>query len=335
MHGQPGYHHAGMQPGTLDGSQLASGLVPSMDPLEALLGPFPCARVRGIPYEATLEDVLVFFQGLVVIDVVLVSHEESGEAFVVFANPMDFQMGLQRDHQNMGNRYLEIFQGKRSDYYVAIVSAKMSQQHHWHGASGSSVNNGTTGGPNCEIALTGSISGGDTSPDLVGQTQPFTPDGAWRKSASPLVATNYSYQTQKGPANNTGPSCRGRNGSHGARGYKGNHKGGHGGGIRDGPHTGYIRMRGLPFQATKKDIHDFFEEYKVIESSTLLTYRADGRATGEGYVTFDDAEDAQAAMALHKSSIGTRYIELFISNKEEHTRNVARSTPQCKSRFAL
>ena len=74
----------------------------SMDPLEALLGSFPCARVRGIPYEATPEDVLVFFQGLVVIDVVLVSspHPEEevelGEAFVVFANPMDFQMGLQR-----------------------------------------------------------------------------------------------------------------------------------------------------------------------------------------------------------------------------------------------
>ncbi len=85
-----------MQPGGLDGSQLIPGLAPSMDPLEALLGPFPCARVRGLPFEATLEDVLVFFQGLVVIDVVLVPHPDSGEAFVVFANPMDFQMGLQR-----------------------------------------------------------------------------------------------------------------------------------------------------------------------------------------------------------------------------------------------
>ena len=90
------YQHTGMQPGALDGSQLIPGLAPSMDPLEALLGPFPCARVRGLPFEATLEDVLVFFQGLVVIDVVLVSQEESGEAYVVFANPMDFQMGLQR-----------------------------------------------------------------------------------------------------------------------------------------------------------------------------------------------------------------------------------------------
>ena len=77
---------------------MPGGLSASMDPLEALLGSFPCARVRGIPYEATPEDVLVFFQGLVVIDVVLVSHpeEELGEAFVVFANPMDFQMGLHR-----------------------------------------------------------------------------------------------------------------------------------------------------------------------------------------------------------------------------------------------
>ena len=88
------YHHAGIQPGAMD--QLITGLAPSMDPLEALLGPFPCARVQGLPFEATPEDVLVFFQGLVVIDVVLVPNTESGEAYVVFANLIDYQMGLQR-----------------------------------------------------------------------------------------------------------------------------------------------------------------------------------------------------------------------------------------------
>jgi heterogeneous nuclear ribonucleoprotein F/H len=40
-----------------------------------------------------LEDILILFQGLVVIDVVLVGQ---GEAFVIFANPMDYQMALQR-----------------------------------------------------------------------------------------------------------------------------------------------------------------------------------------------------------------------------------------------
>lgn len=27
-----------------------------------------------------------------------------------------------RDRQNMGNRYLEVFQGKRAEYYAAIAS---------------------------------------------------------------------------------------------------------------------------------------------------------------------------------------------------------------------
>ena len=69
------------------------GLGGSTDPLEAVLGPFPCARLQNLPYDVTMEDILLLFQGLVVIDVVLVGH---GEAYVIFANPMDFQMGLQR-----------------------------------------------------------------------------------------------------------------------------------------------------------------------------------------------------------------------------------------------
>lgn len=69
------------------------GLGGSTDPLEAVLGPFPCARLRNLPFDTTVEDLLVFFQGLVVIDLILMG---SGEAYIIFANPMDFQMALQR-----------------------------------------------------------------------------------------------------------------------------------------------------------------------------------------------------------------------------------------------
>ena len=58
-----------------------------------LFRPFPCARLSNLPFDATLEDILILFQGLVVIDVVLIGQ---GEAFVIFANPMDYQMALQR-----------------------------------------------------------------------------------------------------------------------------------------------------------------------------------------------------------------------------------------------
>ena len=69
------------------------GLGGSTDPLEATLGPFPCVKLRNLPFDATLEDILVLFQGLVVLDVLLAGQ---GEAFAVFSNPMDFQMALQR-----------------------------------------------------------------------------------------------------------------------------------------------------------------------------------------------------------------------------------------------
>lgn len=69
------------------------GLGGSTDPLEAVLGTFPCAHLRNLPYDATVEDILVLFQGLLVVDVVIVGQ---GDAFCVFANSMDFQMALQR-----------------------------------------------------------------------------------------------------------------------------------------------------------------------------------------------------------------------------------------------
>jgi heterogeneous nuclear ribonucleoprotein F/H len=91
-----------------------------------------------------------------------------------------------------------------------------------------------------------------------------------------------------------------------------------------GEHTGYLRMRGLPFTSTKKEIFDFFKAYEPVEDSICLTYRSDGRATGEGYILFSTPDNAKKAMALHRNSMGSRYIELFISNKDEHGRAQAR-----------
>ena len=97
-----------------------------------------------------------------------------------------------------------------------------------------------------------------------------------------------------------------------------------GGGIQVGDHTGYLRMRGLPFSAAKEDIYKFFIGYNPIQDSIVLTYRNDGRATGEAYIGFETPEDAERAMALHRRGMGSRYIELFISNKDEQGRALAR-----------
>ena len=64
--------------------------------------------------------------------------------------------------------------------------------------------------------------------------------------------------------------------------------------------------------------------HNPIVDSIVLTYRSDGRATGEAYVGFETPDDSKRAMELHRKSMGSRYIELFLSNKEEHGRALAR-----------
>ena len=44
----------------------------------------------------------------------------------------------------------------------------------------------------------------------------------------------------------------------------------------------------------------------------------------EAYVGFESADDSKRAMDLHRKSMGSRYIELFLSNKEEHGRALVR-----------
>ncbi|KAK7379697.1 hypothetical protein VNO78_34386 [Psophocarpus tetragonolobus] len=86
--------------------------------------PFPVVRLRGLPFNCTDIDILKFFAGLTVVDVLLVnkSGRFSGEAFVVFAGAMQVEFALQRDRQNMGRRYVEVFRCKKQDYYNAVAA---------------------------------------------------------------------------------------------------------------------------------------------------------------------------------------------------------------------
>eukprot|EP00979_Chaetoceros_neogracilis_P003440 scaffold592_cov272-Chaetoceros_neogracile.AAC.51 len=270
-----------------------------MDPLENLLGPFLSVRLRNLPYDANIEDVLLFFQGLVMLDVIILPppifhghhhHQvQSSEAFVLFGNPADFQMAFQRHGHQMrhGGSYVDVFQGKRNDYYAAVSSQRQSQDNH------------------------GSVSPYTPSniptPPLMGHVN----------SSAPLNAQHLEHMNMHQPPPESVPVS----GTRPRASRRGSNRGG---GIQVGEHTGFLRMRGLPFKTMKNEIYEFLEGYEAIEDSICLTYRSDGRATGEGYVAFPSSEHGQRAMNLHKKSLGSRYIELFISNKEEHGRAKAR-----------
>ncbi|EDW33656.1 GL11864 [Drosophila persimilis] len=84
-----------------------------------------------------------------------------------------------------------------------------------------------------------------------------------------------------------------------------------------------IRMRGLPYDCTAKQVLEFFTTGEapchVLDASegVLFVKKPDGRATGDAFVLFANEGDAPKALGRHRESIGQRYIELFRSTTAE------------------
>ncbi|CAA7404155.1 unnamed protein product [Spirodela intermedia] len=85
--------------------------------------PFPVVRLRGLPFDCTELDIHEFFQGLDIVDVLFVHKNGrfSGEAFCVLAYPLQVDFAIQKNRQNMGRRYVEVFRSKRQEYYTAVA----------------------------------------------------------------------------------------------------------------------------------------------------------------------------------------------------------------------
>lgn len=84
-----------------------------------------------------------------------------------------------------------------------------------------------------------------------------------------------------------------------------------------------IRMRGLPYDCSPKQVIDFFNEgdeaCQVLddEHGVLFVKKPDGRATGDAFVLFSEEKEGEKALSKHKELIGSRYIELFRSTTAE------------------
>ena len=68
----------------------------------------------------------------------------TGEAVVLLANIANCELALQRDHQHMGRRYVEVFQAKRADYYLA-ASLRLKSEQMYPTASGHLIGHGAGG----------------------------------------------------------------------------------------------------------------------------------------------------------------------------------------------
>ncbi|CCD68996.1 RRM domain-containing protein [Caenorhabditis elegans] len=92
------------------------------------------------------------------------------------------------------------------------------------------------------------------------------------------------------------------------------------GGPRSSGPDSIVRLRGLPFSVTSRDISDFLAPLPIVRDGILLPDQQRARPGGEAYVCFETMESVQIAKQRHMKNIGHRYIEVFEATHRDLSR---------------
>lgn len=69
-----------------------------------------------------------------------------------------------------------------------------------------------------------------------------------------------------------------------------------------------VRLRGLPYGCGKEDIEQFFSGLQIAANGITLTSDMEGRSSGEAFVEFTSAEEADKALGRHRQAMAHRSV---------------------------
>ncbi|KAL2535803.1 RNA-binding (RRM/RBD/RNP motif) family protein [Forsythia ovata] len=307
--------------------------------------PFPVVRLRGLPFDCAEAEIADFFHGLDIVDILFVHKggKFTGEAYCVLGYPLQIDFALQRNRQNIGRRYVEVFRSRKDEYYKAIANEVFDAQ-------GGSPRRGAPRARSYDeskdlaeykgvlrlrglpftaskedimdffkdfvlseekIHMIANLEGRPTGEAFVEFASPEDSRAAMAKDRMTL---GYRY-IELFPSSHEELEESASRGRLLPKSYEGKEL---------TEPTSVLRMRGLPFSAGKDDIIDFFKNFTLSEDSIHITYNYEGRPTGEAFVEFASMDDAKAALAKDRMTLGSRYIELFPSSVDEMNEAVSR-----------
>ena len=78
-----------------------------------------------------------------------------------------------------------------------------------------------------------------------------------------------------------------------------------------------MRLRGLPYSATSRDVINLLHDCKVTDSDKGIrfSFAPDGRPSGEAFVELASEEDVSKALEHNNEHMGKRYVEIFKATK--------------------
>ena len=72
-----------------------------------------------------------------------------------------------------------------------------------------------------------------------------------------------------------------------------------------------VKIRGLPFNTSVREIRNFFADFRIAERDIILD-KSHGHTTGYALVFLESVEEAERAKkVLDKQYVGTRYVDVF------------------------
>lgn len=236
-------------------------------------------KLKGLPFSATEKDLHEFFGGFAVVKAAVhMGHDgrPSGLGFAEFATPEEAGRAMQRDKAFIGPRFVKL---------LRVPKSEMDEQL----AGGGYGGGGPPGGAR------GPWGGGFRQPDrgprppMPGAPMGFAMfPGQYGMPYNPMVGGMHDDRARMGAMPGYNPRLPAMAGQ-------------------------TVKMRGLPFRVTMQEIVSFFEGFDVIPDTINFGWDRMGRPSGEAWISFRTAEEAErAANNLNKQYIGNRYIELVL-----------------------
>ncbi|VDN17052.1 unnamed protein product [Gongylonema pulchrum] len=248
-------------------------------------------RLSGLPYACTKEEIVRFFEPLEIADngIVLLydrySGKPKGEAFVAFNESEHATKALAKNKEYIQHRYVDIY----ASSYGEMMRALEDDREPYGGGGG------------------GGGGGRGWDRDRRPRGMPYDRPGDRGYRDSRMHRSDAWADRYGGGGDGYDDGYGGRGGGPMRRGWR-----------DEPPHRGYspprrrymtpppdysIRMRGLPYRATERDIVDFFRPIRPTSIDIIYEYGTD-RPSGEAVVEFRSRGDFEAAMQRNREYMG-------------------------------
>lgn len=278
-------------------------------------------KMKGLPFKASVEDVIKFYQGfpLKTEHIYLKRHPDgrpNGEAFVVFGTPDDAHRACQKDREafgeKFGDRYVRVYptlESDVSDMQQAVLQQHMAQQqgNHSHVHMDSVVKMKSLPFDASQLDIIQFFDSYKLKPNGVqlvvrSDNKPtgeaFVDFENYEEAAKAMREKDHKVFHEKFGDRYVRLIQVSRKEMQATLA------------LRFGG-EGILKVKGIPFKATAADVRKFFSGYKIKPDGVSFIMHADGRPTGMAFIEFETPQEAVRAMEKDRAKFGPEYGERF------------------------